>query len=185
MLKGQAERLFPLLQELLAEAGAGFADLTALAVGTGPGNFTGVRIAVSAARGLALARGIPAHGVSLFAALAHGQPRPCLAAIDARQGRVYLQDFGTADGAPQLLGLADVGSAALTAPGAALTVTGDHAPAIAAALGARAAAPLQPVAVAMALIAARRPGPAPRPAPLYLRPADAAPPREAPPVILP
>ena len=54
MTKGQAERLFPLLAELLAEAGVDWRDLSVVGVGTGPGNFTGVRIAVAAARGLAL-----------------------------------------------------------------------------------------------------------------------------------
>lgn len=74
MEKGQAERLMPLLEEVLAEGSLGWADLDALAVGTGPGNFTGVRIAVAAARGLALALGKPALGVSRFEALALGLP---------------------------------------------------------------------------------------------------------------
>ena len=54
MEKGQAERLMPMLAEMLAEAGVGFGDLARIGVGTGPGNFTGVRISVAAARGLAL-----------------------------------------------------------------------------------------------------------------------------------
>lgn len=57
MTKGQAERLMPMLEQVLAEAGAGWGDLAALGVGIGPGNFTGVRISVSAARGLALGLG--------------------------------------------------------------------------------------------------------------------------------
>ncbi|WP_444870364.1 tRNA (adenosine(37)-N6)-threonylcarbamoyltransferase complex dimerization subunit type 1 TsaB [Rhodobacter capsulatus] len=76
MAKGQAERLMPLLEELLAEAGLGWHDLDALGVGTGPGNFTGVRISVAAARGLALGLGIPAVGVSVFEALAQDAPPP-------------------------------------------------------------------------------------------------------------
>ena len=60
MEKGQAERLMPMLEDVLAEGGLAWSDLKALAVGTGPGNFTGIRIAVSAARGLALGLGIPA-----------------------------------------------------------------------------------------------------------------------------
>ncbi len=182
MAKGQAERLFPLLEEMLAEGGAGWRDLSALAVGTGPGNFTGVRIAVASARGLALSLGIPAHGVTTFEALAHGAPQPVLTAIDARQGRVYLQRFAPRAEAPLLVPLDAVPD--LSAPG--LTVIGDFADQIAARLSAVAAAPAQPLAVAMARVAATRTIPAPaRPAPLYLRPADAAPAREAPPVILP
>ena len=59
MTRGQAERLMPLLEDLLAEAGASWRDLARIGVGIGPGNFTGVRIAVSAARGLALSLKIP------------------------------------------------------------------------------------------------------------------------------
>ncbi|PJE34371.1 tRNA (adenosine(37)-N6)-threonylcarbamoyltransferase complex dimerization subunit type 1 TsaB, partial [Pseudooceanicola lipolyticus] len=54
MSRGQAERLLPLLEDMLDRAGLGWRDLDAIGVGTGPGNFTGIRIAVSAARGLAL-----------------------------------------------------------------------------------------------------------------------------------
>lgn len=72
LFKGQAERLIPMLEELLTGAGKNWSDLDLIAVGIGPGNFTGVRISVSAARGLALSLGIPAVGVSVFEALAFG-----------------------------------------------------------------------------------------------------------------
>ncbi len=64
MRKGQVERLMPLMQEMLENAGVSWGDLTRIGVGIGPGNFTGIRIAVSAARGLALAPDTPAGGVS-------------------------------------------------------------------------------------------------------------------------
>ncbi len=182
MAKGQAERLFPLLEEVLAASGVGWRDLTALAVGIGPGNFTGVRIAVSAARGLALSLGIPAHGISGFEALAYALPRPVLSSIDARQGRIYLQGFGAQEAAPLQTYLADLPDGLSVA---ALTVCGFAADQIADHLGATAAAPTLPLAVAMAHIAASREAPTRRPAPLYLRPVDAAPSRDAPPVILP
>ena len=182
MAKGQAERLFPLLEEVLAASGVGWRDLTALAVGIGPGNFTGVRIAVSAARGLALSLGIPAHGISGFEALAYALPRPALSSIDARQGRIYLQGFGAQEAAPLLTDLADLPDGLSVA---ALTVCGFAADQIADQLGAISATPALPLAVAMAHIAASRDTPTRRPAPLYLRPADAAPSRDAPPVILP
>ena len=70
MDRGQAERLLPMLEAMLAEAGVGWAALDGLAVCTGPGNFTGLRIAVAAVRGLALALGVPAVGVTAFEALA-------------------------------------------------------------------------------------------------------------------
>ncbi|MEO1027236.1 MAG: tRNA (adenosine(37)-N6)-threonylcarbamoyltransferase complex dimerization subunit type 1 TsaB, partial [Pseudomonadota bacterium] len=69
MKKGQAERLFPMLEAVLGEVGAVWEELDAIGVGTGPGNFTGIRIAVSAARGLSLSLDVPAVGVSGFEAL--------------------------------------------------------------------------------------------------------------------
>ena len=66
MTRGQAERLMPMLEELLANEGAVWEELDAIAVGVGPGNFTGIRIGVSAARGLAMSLAIPAIGVSTF-----------------------------------------------------------------------------------------------------------------------
>jgi len=69
LAKGQAERLMPMLDDLLRAEGLGWSDLDAIGVGTGPGNFTGIRISVAAARGLALALGRPALGVTLFEVL--------------------------------------------------------------------------------------------------------------------
>ncbi|MFZ1470880.1 MAG: tRNA (adenosine(37)-N6)-threonylcarbamoyltransferase complex dimerization subunit type 1 TsaB, partial [Paracoccaceae bacterium] len=122
MAKGQAERLIPLLTEVLAEAGLGWRDLTALGVCIGPGNFTGVRISVATARGLALALGIPAVGVTRLEALAHGLPRPLTVLEDARRGDVYAQEF-RADGADpaQVLPLMELHiTGAVTGAGAAL-----------------------------------------------------------------
>jgi tRNA threonylcarbamoyladenosine biosynthesis protein TsaB len=161
MEKGQAERLMPFLEALLAEAGKGWADLTGLAVGTGPGNFTGVRIAVSAARGLALGLGILAVGITRLEAAAHGQARPVTVVLDARRDEVYVQTF---------------------------TDTGDLPARVAAAAGQSLSPGLSAEALvsAMARIAATRlRTPQPRPAPCYLRGADAAPPSDPPPVILP
>ena len=174
MATGQAERLMPLLQGLLDEAGIGWHDLTALAVGTGPGNFTGVRISVAAARGLSLGLGIPAVGVTTLEALAHGLPRPLRVVEDARRGMVYLQDF-PAEGAP---GPAALVAADALPPGPALC-TGSAA-------GATALPPALPLALAIAQIGrSRAAGPQPRPAPFYLRSADALPPADPPPAILP
>lgn len=184
MAKGQAERLLPMLEECLHAAGARWGDLDALAVGTGPGNFTGVRLSVAAARGLALGLSIPAIGVTGLEAMAEGLDRPCLAALDARQGRIYLQGFGTGDDGPQLLQApADLPPALHHLP-----VTGDSAAgAIAAAGGAPTIPPLWPLAEAIGRVALRRlpDGAHRRPSPLYLRPADALPARQAPPPILP
>lgn len=185
MDKGQAERLFPMLEEMLSEAGLQWRDLTALAVGIGPGNFTGVRMAVSAARGLALSLGIPAHGVSVLEALAFGQEGPTLAVLDARKEQAYSQLFGTP--APHPAALSELGEIQdlLGNQHARLTIVGDFSEQIARMLGAQAAPSKLPLPVAMAMIAQTRSAPADRPSPLYLRPADAAPSRDLPPVILP
>lgn len=87
-----AELLLPMCEEVLAEAGLARRDLDVLAVGRGPGAFTGVRLAVSAAQGIALALGIPVVPVSSLAALAMQAPddgADVLAVIDARMGEVY------------------------------------------------------------------------------------------------
>jgi tRNA threonylcarbamoyl adenosine modification protein YeaZ len=173
MEKGQAERLMPLLGELLAEAGLGWSDLTRLAVGTGPGNFTGVRIAVAAARGLALGLGIPALGITRLEALAFGLPRPITVVEDARRGEVYVQAFGTET------------SEALLLDGSDLVHVLDTPHLTGSAAGPAALPPAAPLAEAMARLAAARALPQPRPAPFYLRGADAAPPSDPPPVILP
>ena len=166
MVKGQAERLFPMLEEVLAEAGLDWSDLTVIGVGTGPGNFTGIRVAVAAARGLALSLGIPAIGIGVTEAAAYGLPRPCRVAIPSRRDTVIWQDFGTVEN--------DEGA---SRPQQA--ATGALPP------GPVPAAPAVPLAEAVARLAMeRRNNYAPRPAPIYLRPADAAPPREAAPVIL-
>ncbi|WP_347140005.1 tRNA (adenosine(37)-N6)-threonylcarbamoyltransferase complex dimerization subunit type 1 TsaB [Paracoccus sp. SSK6] len=162
MTKGQAERLFPLLESLLAGAGLGWRDLNVIGVGIGPGNFTGIRIAVAAARGLALSLGIPAVGVSATEAAALDLPRPCRVVLPLRADQVVWQDFGGEESRPHQ------------------TIQGSLPP------GPALAEPLVPTVVAIARIAlARRTTPGLRPAPLYLRPADAAPARDAPPLILP
>lgn len=154
MERGHAEHLFPMIEAALEEAGAGYSDLTKIAVCTGPGSFTGVRIGVAAARGLALGRGIPVVGVTRFEALAAEADGPVTVRLKGRGNTVYLQDFGP-DG--QALGVPETGT------GAAMDAVPD--PAIIARL-------------------ARDRGAGPLPAPLYLRGADADPPREGPPVML-
>ena len=181
MDKGQAERLIPLLDAVLGEAGFTWSDLSALAVGTGPGNFTGVRIAVAAARGLALSLDIPALGVTALEARAFGLPRPVAVVEDARRGEVYLQEFDRDADEARITTIA-----ALPVECALDRFTGSAADAAAAATGGTALP--QPVSMveAIARIAASRLDHAqPRPAPFYLRGADAAPPSDPPPVILP
>jgi tRNA threonylcarbamoyladenosine biosynthesis protein TsaB len=94
MATGQAERLFPALDELLASAGIAYPDLTRIAVTTGPGSFTGLRIGLSAARGLGLALNIPVLGIpSLLALSLSAQCDPVAVLLDAKRGEAYFQSF--------------------------------------------------------------------------------------------
>lgn len=175
---GQAERLMPMLEEMLAEAGLGWHDLSCIGVGTGPGNFTGVRISVAAARGLALGLGVPAVGVTSLEALAYGRTGARLVTLDARRGALYAQVFE--GGSAGICALDSLPETPLNAP-----CIGHLAEDVAALVGGQAAEPVLPQTVAMAHIALSRRETAARPAPFYLRGADAAPPSDPPPVILP
>ncbi|MCA3437285.1 MAG: tRNA (adenosine(37)-N6)-threonylcarbamoyltransferase complex dimerization subunit type 1 TsaB [Rhodobacter sp.] len=178
MDKGQAERLMPLLAGVLAEAQVGYAGLSAIGVGTGPGNFTGVRISVAAARGLALGLGIPAIGISGFEALAAGLPDDVVTLLDARRGALWLAGRGID---PQLVEPPDLPDEIRGRP-----LVGYRAEDLALHTGGAVYRQPVPMAVAIARLAAARLGtPHPRPAPVYLRAADAALPAEPPPVILP
>lgn len=99
MARGHAEKLMPMIDSVLREARLGFAALGLIAVTTGPGSFTGIRVGLAAARGLGLASGVPVIGVSAFAAIAaaigpHVPPVPLLVAIDSKRAELFIQAFG-------------------------------------------------------------------------------------------
>lgn len=100
---GHAERIFPAIAALLARAGLGYADLERIAVTTGPGSFTGLRIGLAAARGIALARGLPVVGVPSLVAISLSAPEDAGdvfgVLVDARRGEAYAQGF-SAPGEP-------------------------------------------------------------------------------------
>jgi tRNA threonylcarbamoyladenosine biosynthesis protein TsaB len=110
---GHAERLLPMIAEVMERAGMAFADLDRIAVTLGPGGFTGVRVGIAAARALALAAGKPVVGATSLAVMAHharellgGPPeRELVVAVDAHRGALYVQSFGPdrERGAPFLL----------------------------------------------------------------------------------
>jgi tRNA threonylcarbamoyladenosine biosynthesis protein TsaB len=98
MARGHAEALMPLIARVMDAAMCEFADLSRVAVTVGPGSFTGLRVGISAARGIALAAGRPAIGLSTLSAFAapHVAARTdetIIAAIDARNEQVYFQVF--------------------------------------------------------------------------------------------
>jgi len=178
--RGQAERLPGLVAEALAAAGLAPADLDRIVVTTGPGGFTGVRVGVAYARGLALALAVPAIGVTSFAALAASVraavgDRPVTVVLDDRRGGVHVQAFSPAgEPAGAWATTTPAAAAAALAPGGVLA--GPGAVAVEAA-GAAAGAVLADAAVDPVVLARLGAAAVPdgAPEPLYLRPADAIP----------
>lgn len=95
MERGHAEALPPMVEDVLRSAGISIAQIDRIAVTTGPGTFTGVRIGLAFARGLALARGIPVIGIDSLSAVAANEEigTPLLVVSDARNDEVYMAVF--------------------------------------------------------------------------------------------
>lgn len=181
MQRGQAEALVPMIEAVVAESGLGYGALDAFAVTRGPGTFTGLRIGLATARGLALAAGRPLIGLTTLEVIAAAARDACpdrfvCVMIEARRGEVYCQTFapdGTAiDQAAPL-----VPDAALArALAADAVLAGDAAPRLAGDTGLDIApGGGGPDAVVLAQCAAALPLPAPGEivSPLYLRAPDA------------
>jgi tRNA threonylcarbamoyladenosine biosynthesis protein TsaB len=189
MERGQAEALLPMIGDVLGAAGLRFAALDLIAVTIGPGSFTGLRIGLAAARGLALASGLPCIGVTSLAAVAAGVApaqrggRPLVVALDTKRAELFLQCFAP-DGP-------EIGAAMMVAPDLAegalppgpLLLAGDAASRLAPWLGARARVGERldlprPGDIARLALQAWRPGePTEPPRPLYLRAPDTSLPR--------
>jgi len=179
MTRGHQERLAPMAREVMAKAGLDFARLDRIGVTVGPGSFTGLRVGLAFAKGLALALDRPGIGVSVLEALGRGPARAgfVAACLDAHRGQIYLQVFvdGRAAMAPDALPV-EVASARLIelyAGGPALLV-GSGARLLQAALPGALAEPdaLPDPAVIAGFARDARPPFAP-PRPLYLRAPDA------------
>lgn len=160
MGRGQAEALLTNAEILLNEHAVNWTDLTALGVGVGPGNFTGIRISVSAARGLALGLGIPAIGVSGFATTAR-LAQTQRVTIPAPRDNVYFHDNST--DAPPVLTLPQAISGAVSS--ANFT-------------------PSQHITALVEIAEKQAHVSQPAPKPLYIKPADAAPPKDIPPELV-
>ena len=193
MQRGQAEQIVPMACTVMAEAGIGFAALDAIAATRGPGSFTGVRIGLAAARGLALACGKPVLGVTAFEVYAallaeEGGRRPGLVVIESGRAEVFAQAFdrdGQALTEAACLLPADLAASLppdewLLAGTAAARIVPALTEAGLQSMESRACGPL--AAAEVARLAAERPlpeGGAPPPAPFYLRPADVSLPSKA------
>ena len=191
---GHAEALVPMIERVMTRAQLAFSDLDRIAVTTGPGSFTGMRIGIAAARALSLTTGVPVAGIPTLDVMAetarHRQllkgdgtawPEHMLVAVDARKDQVYVQLFGpnqAATPSAQVLSLPD---AARLLPEGQVVMVGSGAHLVAAHLnvnrsGVQTLYPdLQPSAGCLALMACEAHLSEIRVRPLYLRPPDAKP----------
>ncbi|MDQ0420067.1 tRNA threonylcarbamoyladenosine biosynthesis protein TsaB [Peteryoungia aggregata LMG 23059] len=172
--RGHAERLMAMIDEALVEANLSLTDIGRIGVTVGPGSFTGIRVGVAAARGLALALGVECVGVSTLEVLAQttsGTDKPVLAAINAHRDEVYAQGFeaGVPVGEPLLLELDDY----LARAAVAGTVLVGSASSLAADRNAETGPDHYPIEIVARISAtAKAQG---KPKPLYLRGPDAKP----------
>jgi tRNA threonylcarbamoyl adenosine modification protein YeaZ len=186
MVRGHAEALMPLIARVMAQADMAFSALDRIAVTTGPGSFTGLRVGISAARGIALAASKPAVGLTTLAAyaapyIAHDDKTAVAVAIDARHQHVYLQIFGPGGrtlAAPRIASVADAVRAAANGP---VRIVGTGANMLAAAWPAREPEPAlvddrrAPDIVWVGRLGIAADEGADDPKPLYLRAPDAQP----------
>ncbi len=193
MDRGQSEAILPMAMTVLKTANRGFADLDVIAVTRGPGSFTGVRIGLAAARGLALACGKPCLGLTAFDVLAQRlrsekSRLPGLAVVESGRAELFVQAFD-----PEGIAVSEAACLLPEALAVSLAETGwlltgnaaeRAAPAlVAAGLRAKMSLNCRPIsATEVACLAASKPLPSsdsPPPSPLYLRAADVSLPSKA------
>ena len=190
MARGHAETLVPMIAQTMADTGIDFEHLDRIAVTTGPGSFTGLRVGVATARGLGLALAIPVIGVVTMDALARdfvdanpGNTSPFAVLLDARRDQLYLRNYdatGHPGADPVVCNLADTGDQIggadylLVGPGSDLLAEKSLLK-FAHNGVARLAFSEGPSARSVAIIAAENDETVSPPSPLYLRPADAKP----------
>jgi tRNA threonylcarbamoyladenosine biosynthesis protein TsaB len=183
---GHAERLLPMITEIMDGAGLEFSAIDRIAVTLGPGTFTGVRSGIAAARAFALAMGKPVVGMTSLAVMAdrarlllgpRGEGRLLAVAVDARRGMVYAQLFGDQTDATGIPRLMTPEQAAKAMGQRSVLIAGSGAAAVASLAGPQAEAclpDLQPHARMLAMAASSLP-PLEHVVPLYLRQPDAKP----------
>jgi tRNA threonylcarbamoyladenosine biosynthesis protein TsaB len=185
MARGHAEALMPMLAELMDEAKLDFAELDLIAATLGPGSFTGVRVAIAAARGLALATHAKLWGTDSLTVMAQSvltdTDAPFAISVDAHRGMLYLGLFdgdGSRLEGPLLVSPEDAATKISrnprTAFGSGAAILAEAASHIG--IEIEASRPdLQPDAADLAVLAAQANATLPTLRPLYLRPPDAKP----------
>ncbi|MDR7031513.1 tRNA (adenosine(37)-N6)-threonylcarbamoyltransferase complex dimerization subunit type 1 TsaB [Mesorhizobium sp. BE184] len=180
--KGHAEHLMTIIAEALGEGGVGYSDLDRIGVAIGPGSFTGLRVGVATARGLALALKVPAVGVTTLEALAAEARqgfagRAVLAALDGGRGEIHAalyDERAVLRHGPMVMTLDEaVRMATETMPVLAGTVANRIAEAAARRFDIGPLTPTADIATYARLAASKAPGVSPKP--VYLREADAKP----------
>lgn len=178
MDRGQAEALAPMVQETMASASVAFKDLARIAVTTGPGTFTGVRIGLAMARGLGVALNIPMTGINSLAAIACNETAgdlPIVVAVDARANEIYFASYdalGHELTAPVIATLADANKFMPSRP---VRLLGTAADLLLDKQHVRSDAGDLPVAANFVKLVASIPASTAPPEPLYLRPPDVKP----------
>ena len=159
MARGQSEAIMDMIVDVLDTSGVTLQDVSRIGVGTGPGNFTGIRISVSVARGFALSLGIPAIGVNGFDATLHRQSDDAVACLPAIRDQIYFSGHGLNSQLGDRDQAAQLGRPLIDRPDPAQLVKN----------------------IARISENADR---FDRPVPMYVKPADAAPARDLPPKVL-
>ena len=181
--RGHAERLMAMIDEVLEGAGVDLQDVGRISVTIGPGSFTGIRVGVATARGLALSLGVEAVGISTLEVLAAealerrrksdgaDDARPVLVAMDAKRGELYVQLFSATGRSLDEAAVLPVAEVRDAAAAASVEIVGSGQPLLA---GEAAAGPADrfPIGRVARLALSAKPG---KPKPLYLRGPDAKP----------
>ena len=166
--RGQGEALFTMISRLFSDMKVRPADLTHIGVAVGPGSFTGVRIGLAAARGLALALNIPVLGVNSFQVAVYNIKGNGIVVLDSKRQDYFVQTFqkGLLKGTPSLL-TTDQLKEKLP-----FTAIGNGAPKLADEIGCKIIKASQPAAITIAEIVLQEPDKTLPPQPQYLREAD-------------
>lgn len=193
LARGQAEALVPMIERVRRQANLTFAELDRLAVTVGPGHFTGLRSGLAAARGLALATGLPLIGITTLDAVAAGVPAAeregavLVVALDSKRQEAYVQAYAsdlTPLSGPQAKRPAEYAAELARGSGSRFVTVGDASAEIALVLEQnrvsviRSSAAPRPDAAIVAALAAKAPAPSVPPAPLYIHPVETTSPRK-------